>query len=336
VVAGLLAVLVAGCGGGEETQAGKTVPASQAAQEQPSKPESREPQLLWVALDGWESAETLGLVMAEKSGYFEKLRLELNTLAPVTPALSIPDVINGSDQIGVGHTPQAIVARAKGAPIVIVGSLVSQPTAAMIWPKKSNIHGIADLKGKTIAIPGVSFQRDFLESILARGGLTLEDVKVKKVGNDLVPALVNGKADAIFGGSGNVEGANLASRGLEPVVTPVGDLGVPPYEELVLVAREDTASEISEVMHDFVGAVVKGATAAADDPKGAIDALRSAGEGNPETSERARRVEVSQTLPLLSQSGDVDPGEMEDLVAWMYEQGMIQTKVPVSELIASP
>lgn len=291
---------------------------------------------MFVALDGWESAETLGLVMAEKKNYFRKARIDLNTLAPVTAALSIPDVVNGSDLIGVAHTPQAIVARGKGAPIVIVGSLVSQPTAAMIWPKKSNIRGIADLKGRTIAIPGVSFQRDFLESILARGGLTLEDVKVKKVGNDLVPALLNGKADAIFGGSGNVEGAELASRGLEPVVTPVGDLGVPPYEELVLVARDDAVAEATELIHEFVAMVARGAAVAADNPKAAEDALASAGESNPETSRRARRVEVSQTLPLLSQSGDVDEGELEDLVAWMYEQGMIRTKVPVSELVTSP
>ena len=117
-----------------------------------------------------------------------------------------PDVVNGSDDLGVAHGAQVTIAQEKGVPIVVVGSLVPEPTAALIWSKESDIGGIADLKGKTIAIPGLSFQRDFLETILARGGLTLDDVKVKSVGNELVPALASGKADAIFGGSGNQEG----------------------------------------------------------------------------------------------------------------------------------
>jgi putative hydroxymethylpyrimidine transport system substrate-binding protein len=63
-------------------------------------------------------------------------------------------------------------------------------------------------------IPGLAFQRRFLEYILNQAGLTLDDVKVKSVGNDLVPALVSGRADALSGGSRNLEGADLESHGI--------------------------------------------------------------------------------------------------------------------------
>ena len=59
-----------------------------------------------------------------------------------------------------------VLERARGAQVVAVGSLISDPTAAMIWLEKSHIGGIADLKGKTIAIPGLPFQKSFLQSIL--------------------------------------------------------------------------------------------------------------------------------------------------------------------------
>src|SRR6478752_4595307 len=121
----------------------------------------------------------------------------------------------------------ARVAPGKQLPIVIIGSLISQPTAALIWAKESHINEIADLKGKTIAIPGLSFQRKFLEAALAQEGLAPGDVTIKAVGYKLVPALVSGQADAIFGGSGNPEGIELASRGVQPVVTSVQGLGVP-------------------------------------------------------------------------------------------------------------
>jgi putative hydroxymethylpyrimidine transport system substrate-binding protein len=341
LMAGLAAALLAGCGGGDGvaqggTNAGETLGSAESTEAAENPPPRQEPVTVWVALDGWETAETLGIVMGEKRGYFTKSQLFLTTLAPVTPALSIPDVVNGSDLIGVAHGPEVVLAKEKGAPIVILGSLVPHPTAAMIWLKKSNIGGIADLKGKTIAIPGLSFQRSFLESVLARGGLTLDDVKVMKVGNDLVPALVKGRADAIFGGSANLEGADLKARGLAPVFTPARALGIPDYEELVLVARADRTEEEPEVMRDFATATAHGATAAAERPKEALKALEFAGERNPEIGLKARAEEVEQTIPLLSDTGHVDEKRLEGLVDWMFEQKMIQSKLPVETLLAFP
>lgn len=336
VTAGVVILLFVGCGGGGGTEASKTVSAEKTTEEQSPEPEFTQPQTTFVALDGWETAETIGFVMAEKNGYFRKGLIEPITLSPVTPALAIPDVLNGSDLIGVAHAPQVLVARAKGAPIVVVGSLVSRPTLAMIWLKDSGIGGIADLRGKTIAIAGMSYERDFLASVLAREGMTLKDVKVKKVGNDLLPALLNGGADAIFGGSANIQGADLETRGLDPVITPVEGLGVPSYEELVLVALESSVEQTPELVDNFVGAVVEGSEAATADPKGATNALGSTGEHNPETSAKARALEVKRTIPLLSQEGRVSVEKMESLADWMEEEQMLRGKVSASELIVGP
>jgi putative hydroxymethylpyrimidine transport system substrate-binding protein len=342
----MAAIFLIGCGGASETEtdgsrevAGtvETTNATEASRtESTDSPPRTKPVTVWVALDGWETAETLGLVMAERRRYFTKARLSVTTLAPVTPALSIPDVLNGSDLIGVAHGPQVILAKEKGAPITILSSLVPHADAALIWPRSSGIRGIADLKGKTVAIPGLSFQRAFLASVLARGGLTLDDVKVKKVGNDLVPSLVKGKADAIFGGSVNVEGADLRARGLAPVITPIRSLGIPDYDELVLVARTDRVEEEPDVMRDFAMAAAQGATAAAGRPKEALKALRFAGERNPEIGLEARTDEVGQTIPLLSGTGHVDAKRLEGLMDWMAEQKMIQSRLPVETLLAFP
>jgi putative hydroxymethylpyrimidine transport system substrate-binding protein len=343
-VVGLLVLLLAGCGGGDGSETTKaesggtlesantrTTAAAGKGSQSPKKIRS-----LWVAMDGWEGAETIGFVVAEKRGYFTKSKLQATTLSPITPALSIPDVLNGSDDVAVAHGPQVVLAKDKGAPIVIVGSLVPEPTAAMIWAKKSNIGGIADLRGKTIAIPGLSFQRDFLESVLARGGLTLDDVKVKSVGNDLVPALVDGKADAIFGGSGNLEGADLESREIQPVVTPVGNLGIPPYEELLLVATADRVEEDPESIDELVSAVARGAGLAIADPRNAAKMLDAAGESNPELSPKAFAASVKKTALFLSDDGQASPDRTQRLIDWMYEQGMIQSKLSATTLFASP
>jgi putative hydroxymethylpyrimidine transport system substrate-binding protein len=334
---GLIVFLIAGCGGGSGTGAdgseSVSTEAVSAAETTPKAPEDRE---IWVAMDGWDGAETIGLVMAEHRGDFEKADLFLTALSPVSPNLSILDVINRTDDVAVAHGPQVVIAKAKGAPIVIVGSMVPHPTAALIWTKESGIGGIADLRGQTIAIPGLAFQRDFLEVVLRKGGLTLDDVKVKNVGNDLVPELVKEKVDAIFGGSANLEGVDLESQGFEPVVTPVRGVGIPDYEELVLVARDDRMAADPEPVLDVVSAIASGAVKAAAEPRRAARELDEDGESNPVLSPRTFRVATKRSVPLLSDDGEVDAQRTEALIDWMYEEKMIETKPSLDELLYTP
>lgn len=337
LVVGLVVALLGGCGGGGGTEtSGPQAVDTETAQSPQARPKGPEERALGVAMDGWDGAETIGLVMAEHRGYFAKANLEVLALSPISPYLSILDVIRHTDDVAVAHGPQAVIAKEKGAPILIVGSMVPHPTAALIWTKESGIGGIADLKGKIIAIPGLAFQRDFLGVALAQAGLTLDDVKVKNVGNDLVPALVKGKADAIFGGSENQEGVDIESHGLKPVVTPVRSLGIPDYEELVLVARDDRMAEDPQPILDLVAAVARGAIAAAAEPLTAAKVLDEDGESNPELSPRTFRVATRKSAPLLSETGESDPARLEGLVDWMNRRGMIQNKVSVSELLADP
>jgi putative hydroxymethylpyrimidine transport system substrate-binding protein len=204
----------------------------------------------------------------------------------------------------------------------------------MIWLKRSRIGGIADLKGKTIAIPGLPFQQGFLEKVLAQGGLTRGDVKVRSVGYETVPDLVSGRADAIFGRS-NLQGAELEARGLEPIVTRVQDLGVPAYNEIVLIAQADCVAKRPKLFRRFLAAVARGTTAAVKDPAGTVKALEAESEHNPETGRKAMRAQLKATSPLLSKNGYVSPGQARGLVDWMREEEMILRKVPVKALLTN-
>jgi putative hydroxymethylpyrimidine transport system substrate-binding protein len=320
----MVAVLLVGCGGQD---------AAETTQGPPAHPwKARE---VSVSLDGWENPANVGTVAAERKGYFAKVGLNVTTLAPAQVGVGIQDVVLGGDEFGISHLPQVVLAQEKGAPIVVVGSLVSQPTAAMIWLKKSHIGGIADLKGKTVAIPGLPFQKAFLQSILAHGGMTLDDVKVESVGYDLVPALASGRADAIFGGSANLEGVRLEARGLEPVITPVQKFGIPDYDELVWVAPSKLVAEDPKLVRAFNWAVDSGTVAALEDPKGAAKEIDEAVESTPESDLKTTEAEVEATFPLLARDGSTDPDQASQLIDWMYEEGMIKRKPPVSALLTN-
>src|SRR5215213_10803908 len=109
----LAALLLVGCGGGsssdkseaeaaEGTQAASTEPAPDLDHRDANKIAS-----MWVAMDGWDSAETVSFLTAEKNGYFRKLKIAPLTLSPVTAKLATPDVVRGQDILGVVTAPEA-------------------------------------------------------------------------------------------------------------------------------------------------------------------------------------------------------------------------------------
>ena len=271
--------------------------------------------------------------MASRRGYFEDVGLSVATFTPIAPVRPITYVVDKTVDLSISHLPQVVLAKAKQAPIVAVGSLAPQPTSAMIWLKKSVIDGVAGLKGKTIAIPGLPFQKVLLASQLAQGGLTLADVNLRTAEYRLVPALINGRADAIFGGSWNLEGAELKARGFRPVIVPVQRAGVPRYDELVLVARRDWVRKNSATLRRLLAAVNRGVAAAIEDPRAAADAILEV-DGK-QSGRHSTEVELKATLPLLSRTGWIDPVGARHLVAWMHQEKIVRRELPASMMFTN-
>jgi putative hydroxymethylpyrimidine transport system substrate-binding protein len=316
--------LLAGCGGGETsgtTSEGLDLPP--------------EPRAIEVNLNGYEGPEHAGFLMARENGYFEDVGLAVATGSPANPSRPVRYVLSEISDLGVSHMPQVAISVANGKPIVAVGSVISQSTAAMIWLPRSGIESISDLKGKTVAIPGLPFQKALLRSVLERAGLELSDVELKLVSYKSVPVLTSGKADAIFGGSGNVEGAELRALGLKPVVTPVPDLGVPPYEELVLFASRERVAKEPQLIRKVLAGLSRGTAAAGRNPRRAVEVVQNGVEPNPDSTRMGMKLGVEATLPLLSETGEMDPAQAEALVDWMKSEGMIPKKIPVSELLTN-
>jgi putative hydroxymethylpyrimidine transport system substrate-binding protein len=327
------AALLAGCGGGGGSQS--TESQREALLKAITSGSREKFEELDMTLSGYEAAESAGTVLAEKRGYFIKAGLSVNVGQPAKPYRPIYYVSSRTADIGISHAPEVVLAQERGAPVVAVGSVISQPTIAMIWLKRSHIGSIADLKGKTIGYPSLPFQKAFLGSVLARSGLTLSDVKLKKVGYNLVPALADGRVDAIFGGSWTHEGIDLELRGLHPVITKAASLGLPAYDELVVITRTDRLAKDPQSVRNFMSALARGTVAAVEDPKAALRAIELGDEQDPEASREVTEAEIKATFPLLSKDGYMSPHRVSHLVDWMHEEGMIRRKPQISKLFTN-
>lgn len=289
-----------------------------------------------LTLDFYPNPDHAGIYMAEKLGYFEEAGLDVSIDTPSDPAAPMKLVAAGRSDLAISYEPEVALAREQGLDVVAVAALVNRPLTSMIWLQKSGIKGVADLKGKTIATAGIPYQDEFLQTILARVDLTPDDVKVVNVGFGLLPALVGGSAQAMLGGFLNVEGVDLRERGKGPVVTPVDQLGVPTYDELVLVARRQTLEENPEKFRLFLAALERGTEAAVQQPGAATKAIT---EANPDLEPKLAAAEVKATLPLLGARtegkpyGYMDPKEWEAFAGWMRDNGLIDSLPETSELL---
>ena len=308
----LLALALAACGEKSEDVSGEAEPLS-------------------LTLDFYPNPDHAGIYMAQKLGYFEEAGLDVSIRTPADPAAPIKLLSAGQTDLAISYEPEVLLAGEQDLGVTAVAALVNRPLTSMIWLKKSGIGGVAGLRGKTIATAGIPYQDAYLKTILARANLTPSDVKVVNVGFGLLPAIVGGKAEAMLGGFRNVEGVDLRLRGKDPVVTPVDRLGVPTYDELVLVAQSKRLEQDPEPIRLFLAALARGSEAAAKSPQASTEALL---EANPDLDPKLTRAEVAATLPLLDPPrrgrpyGYMAPGRWTEFAGWMRDNGLVSTMLP--------
>jgi putative hydroxymethylpyrimidine transport system substrate-binding protein len=303
-----------------------------------SEDASSEAQSFGLTLDFYPNPDHAGIYMAQKLGYFEEAGLDVGIEAPSDPAAPIKLVAAGQSDLAISYEPEVALAHEKGLDVVAIGALVNRPLTSLIWLKESGIKGVGDLKGKTVATAGIPYQDAFLETILARVKLSPADVKSVNVGFGLLPALLGGSAQAMLGGYSNVEGVDLRRRGKDPVITPVDKLGVPTYDELVLVANRQRLEDEPELFRLFIAALERGTNAAVEQPNAASKAVL---EANNDLEPKLTEAEVEATLPLLGARtpgqpyGYLDPAEWRTFTGWMRDNGLIASLPEPTELLSN-
>jgi sulfonate transport system substrate-binding protein len=102
------------------------------------------------------------------------------------------------DYATTGETPPVFAQAARNAQLVYVGQEPSSPESeAILLPKDSNIHALADLKGKKVAVAKGANAHYLLISALAKAGLGLGDIQpVYLAPADAYAAFERGAVDA--------------------------------------------------------------------------------------------------------------------------------------------
>jgi putative hydroxymethylpyrimidine transport system substrate-binding protein len=286
-----------------------------------------DPEPFTLELDWFVNPDHAGIFSALDRGFFTQAGLEVSPQVPSDPAAPIKEVAAGRIDLAVSYEPEVLLAHQQGLDVQAVAAVVDQPLTSLISLPEGGIATAADLDGKTVGTAGIPYQSDYLETILQAAGLPGDATKEINVGLNLLPTLIGGKVDALLGGFRNIEGVDLQQRGLNPRIVPVDQLGVPTYDELVLVARKSTVEDHPEAIRAFLSALERGTAYAIGHPQEAANAVLEAGKGlDPEQT----HAEVDATLPLLASVKDrpygyLDPEQWRAYAGWMSQHNLIET-----------
>ncbi|GAB6111910.1 ABC transporter substrate-binding protein [Desulfomicrobium salsuginis] len=211
---------------------------------------------LTVLLDWFVNPDHAPLFVAQEKGFFKARGLDVEFIAPSNPNDPPKLVAAGQADIAVSYQHQHQVQVAEGLPLTRIATLVATPLNSLVVMKDGPIRTIADLKGKTIGYSVGGFETAILKAMLAQEGLTLDDVKLVNVNFSLSPSLFTGQADAVIGAFRNFELNQMDIEGRPGRAFFVEEHGVPPYDELILVAASKNTADPR--LRRFVDALEEG------------------------------------------------------------------------------
>jgi len=239
------------------------------------------------------SASTAGFAIAEVDGGYEQARVA-DPIQGRGSGTTVQLVTTGQADVGVADAVAIMQQIEQGAPLVIVATLNQVTNVAMQVLDTSEIESVADLRGRTVAVPQGGAYAFLFPLFLELNGLTEQDVNIANVPfESMVPSLLEGNVDAIVGGQDSH--VALVEQGAAFRDFLFADYGMSAVAHSIFTTRS-FLEENPAVVQSFVATSLQGWTSALDDPARAISAVTQL---QPDSVEDRVRVELDFLLPLL-------------------------------------
>lgn len=287
---------------------------------------------LTVLLDWFVNPDHAPLVIARDGGYFARAGLDVELVAPADPSAPPRLVAAGKGDIAITYQPDLMLQVKEGLPLVRFGTLIETPLNCLIVLKDGPVKSLADLKGKRVGYSVASFQDAYLSAILGSVGLSAADVTLVNVNFNLVTALLSGQVDAALDGYRNFELTQLALKGRPGIAFYPEEHGVPVYDELIYVTRNELRDDPR--LKRFLDAVEQATIFITNHPDEARAMFMKA---NTDLDDELNRRAFDLTLPRFAKRpAALDEGRYQRFAEFLKEKGLIDTVPPIETYAIAP
>jgi NitT/TauT family transport system substrate-binding protein len=303
-----LAILVAGCGGGDEGGA-------------------TGPQTLKVGVI--PIADVAPLYVGIKQGFFKQENLTIQPQLAEGGATITAQTVSGDLQIGFSNVTSLVIASSKKLPVRIVASGVQGAASdkdawdAVLSKKGSPIKDLKALEGKTVSVNNLNNVGPLtINNAMEKAGADYKKIKYVEVPfPDANGALDTGRIDAAFVvepfvSQGKAQGANQVTHSFEETA--------PNYAVATYFATKQYAAQNKDVLDRFVRAINKSLDYAQSHP----DLVRQL---VPTYTKIPKDVAAKMTLPQWN--ADLNQPSIQQTIDLAQKYGFIKDKPDLGELI---
>ena len=272
-----------------------------------------------LLLDWFINPDHGPIIIAQEKEYFKELGLEVEIIPPANPSDPPKLVAAGKADIAISYQPQLHMQIHEGLPLVRIGTLVATPLNCLLVLKNGPIKTIEDLKNKKIGYSISGMEEALLGAILKKAGIKENEVEYINVNWSLSPSIMSGQVDAVIGAFRNFELNQMNIEGVEGKCFYIEEEGVPPYDELIFVVKNDNIN--NNMLIKFLTAIEKATQFIINHPNESWDIFSSTSkELNNELNFKA----WFDTIPRFAlRPASLDTGRYIRFEKFMFNSGLI-------------
>ncbi len=269
------------------------------------------------------------LYVSEAKGYFRQAGLDVS-FQHMDENQAAALVGAGELSFAVVSGEQVLLARAQGLPIVYVAAWYQQYPVSVIAKREQGILSPADLKGKSIGLPGLYGANYIgLRALLHAGGLSEADVHLESVGYTQAEALATDRVQAAVVYIAN-EPLKLRAEGYD-----LTELRVADYVQLTgngLITSEQVIAENPALVRRMVEAFLKGLEYTIAHPDEAYEIAKGYVENLAQADESLQKqvLATSITLWRADTLGYSEPQAWENMQNVLLEMGLLTEPLDLS------
>ncbi|MHC0612880.1 MULTISPECIES: ABC transporter substrate-binding protein [Komagataeibacter] len=279
-----------------------------------------------VILDWLLNVNHAVLFAAQECGAFTRAGLDVELISPSDPDSPSRLVMAGQADVALGYGTQINLLVDRGLQLLRFGTLIDRPINVIAAMGNGSIRNLADLKGRRVGISVSGVEESLLAAMLHSVGLSISDVTVTKVNYQMVTALLTNRIDAAIGAYRNAEVLEIEqTSGVAPVIFAPEDHGVPMYDELIVLTRQDLRNDPR--MARFVAAIAQGREALVAHPD---DMRRAFVARHPEQDTPILEKAWAMTIGWIPESpGHLDTARYEAFEKFCLSYGVISKLAPL-------
>jgi ABC-type nitrate/sulfonate/bicarbonate transport system substrate-binding protein len=291
-----------------------------------------------LVLDWTPNTNHSGFYLARENGLYKDNGLDVTIIEPGADG-GLAQLAAGNAEFAVSVAESLLPARAAGAKVVSVASIIQHNTSSLIVPADRGIARPKDLEGKTYGGFGGPLEKALIDKLVTCDGGDPTKVKYVEIGNvDYKVGLERKDYDAVWVFDGwdairlsEIEGLALVSM---PFFSTSGSTAgcIPDWYTPLLATSESMMANKPELVRAFVTATAKGfELARTDAPAAAAALLKGAPELDSVLVEKSAAYLASRYADAGAKWGVQDPGVWSAFSKFLSDNKILESPVDTAK-----